>query len=225
MDVNTTKLKNDILSRMQDVSTKERKLKSEQYLKLLFVCLGVDAPARNSIFKEFKPTFKLLSKDQYKQLIDLIWNIGFREMDYFAIDLMIWRKKWFDKDDVDKLRYYITTKSWWDSVDSIASHMLGHVLKDDKALQLRVTDQWLKSGNMWLQRSVIIHQLKYKASVDAYLLYSSIDFVMPTREFFLQKAAGWALREYSKVNPMSVQDYLEISELPPLTIREASKYL
>lgn len=225
MDVNISKLKDEILYRMQDVSNNERKLKSERYLKQLFVCLGVDAPSRNKIFKEFKPKFKLLSKDEYKELIDLIWSIGFREMDYFAIDLMIWKKKWYHQNDIDMMRFFITSKSWWDSVDSIASNMVGHILKEDKDFQLHTAEDWLASGNMWLQRSIIIHQLKYKEAVDESLLYSSIDYVMPTKEFFLQKAAGWALREYAKINPRSVKEYLSISTLPALTVREASKYL
>jgi 3-methyladenine DNA glycosylase AlkD len=86
--------------------------------------------------------------------------------------------------------------------------------------------QWIHRDNFWLQRVSIIFQLTYRGSTDEGMLFQHILAVKDSKEFFLQKAAGWALRQYSKYKPQSVKKFLKANpDLPALTQREANKYL
>jgi 3-methyladenine DNA glycosylase AlkD len=49
--------------------------------------------------------------------------------------------------------------------------------------------------------------------------------VSGSKEFFLQKACGWALRQHAKVNPKAVEKFLAKNEVSNLTRREARKQL
>ena len=81
------------------------------------------------------------------------------------------------------------------------------------------------SGELWLQRVCLIFQLMYKEKTDAGLLFGYIRQVAGSKEFFLQKGAGWALRQYSKTNPDAVRRFLAETTVAPLTRREGGKYL
>lgn len=119
----------------------------------------------------------------------------------------------------------ITTKSWWDSVDTIASNSLGIYFKQFPRQQKIITQKWSDSDNIWLMRSTIIFQLKYKKEVDFELLSQLIRKYQSINEFFIQKSIGWSLRQYSKFNPDAVRDFLYENKLSGLATKEASKYL
>jgi 3-methyladenine DNA glycosylase AlkD len=121
----------------------------------------------------------------------------------------------------------ITQKSWWDTVDYLAVNHLGTALQNDKKRQYSYSDQLINSQNVWLRRSAILFQLKYKERTDFDLLQAHILKTISESEFFIRKAAGWALREYSKTNPSAVRQFIQDyqGQLSRLTIREGSKYL
>jgi 3-methyladenine DNA glycosylase AlkD len=126
---------------------------------------------------------------------------------------------------IDFLEELITAKSWWDSVDWLAK-LVGIHFKRYPALILPVTERWMASGNFWLQRVCLIFQLTYRQKTDFDLMKKYILQVAPSKEFFLQKGAGWALRQYSKTNPQGVADFIETNpQLAPLTKREGLKWL
>ena len=120
----------------------------------------------------------------------------------------------------------ITTKSWWDSVDGIAPNLVGYILSKDKSLQYKWAEKWIESDNFWLRRSAIIHQLRYKEKVDEELLFALVESQIGDEEFFINKACGWALRQFGKYNPAAVKEFIDLHpNLAGLTVREASKYL
>ena len=47
------------------------------------------------------------------------------------------------------------------------------------------------------------------------------------QDFFIEKSIGWALRDYSKTDPLWVRDFIQEHklDLSPLSIREGSKYI
>jgi 3-methyladenine DNA glycosylase AlkD len=122
------------------------------------------------------------------------------------------------------LERLITTKSWWDSVDSIAP-LVGELARKYPELVEENINHWSKHDNYWLRRASILFQLKYKDETNEALLYDYMVKNADSKEFFIQKAIGWALREYSKTNPKSVKAFIEGNQLAPLSIREGSKYL
>ena len=119
----------------------------------------------------------------------------------------------------------IKTKSWWDSVDWIRK-MVGVHFQKFPHLIIPTTSEWMASGNIWLQRICLIFQLTYKEETDFDLMKKYILQLANSKEFFIQKGAGWALRQYSKTNSNGVLEFVEENQqLAPLTKREALKWL
>ena len=195
------------------------------YLKNHFKCYGIKAPIRNEIQKKWICELNKTSVDRW-DIVYLLWDKDQREYQYIAIDyLNRMPKKGYQKDDDLKLEEIITTKSWWDSVDSIASNYVGTYFKQFPQQIEPVITRWRNSDDLWLNRTCLIFQLKYKEDVDFELLKDLIKQFQPNKEFFIQKAIGWSLRQYSKFNPKAVADFVEEINLQGLARREAIKYL
>lgn len=119
----------------------------------------------------------------------------------------------------------ITTKSWWDTVDVLAPHPVGKIAQETPSVIDERIEGWAYGDHLWLRRSSILYQLRYKEETDKTRLYRYIVANAESQEFFIQKAIGWALREYSKTNPQSVREFINENKLPKLSIREGSKYI
>lgn len=130
-----------------------------------------------------------------------------------------------EKERIDLYEYLIVNKSWWDTIDYSASNLVGvHFQKFPELIQ-PYTEKWMDSGNMWLQRTSLLFQLKYKKATDLELLTDYIHQLQGSKEFFINKAIGWILREYSKTNAAWVVDFVNSNQLAPLSHREALKWL
>lgn len=208
-------------------SNYDQSLAMHAYMKNKFSFHGIKAPARVAIYKEWKAEYLgAFSPLEKLQLIERLWKLPEREYSYVAIDVLTSRKKSeYAIDDIVQIEQLITTNSWWDTVDLIASNSVGvyFTLFPDQISP--VTTKWMASGNIWLQRTCLLFQLKYKETLDFALLQSFINEVQFVNEFFIQKAIGWSLRQHSKTNPQAVQEYIDKISLTGLACREASKYL
>jgi 3-methyladenine DNA glycosylase AlkD len=196
-----------------------------RYMKNFFPFVGIAAPDRKEIFKQHLATHGL---PEYKELFVIAktcYAQPEREYHYFAIDLAGKFAKKADESFVPLIEFLISENSWWDSVDSVASNCTRDFFKHNVPLQIPVTRKWMDSGNMWLQRASVLFQLNYKNETNEKLLYKYMLELKHSNEFFIQKAIGWALREYSKTNPKSVKKFLAENKLAKLSVREASKYL
>ena len=194
------------------------------YLKNHFPFLGIKSPLRKQFLKE---QFTEYALPEPEQLFDEVWklyNLSEREYQYAAIALIEKMKKHLTTEDFSALLQLIETKSWWDSVDSIAPHFVGHIVKLNREYGEKVMLQWSLSDNMWTNRSAILHQLKFKQQTDTELLFQIIKQHSDSKEFFIQKAIGWALREYAKTDPDCVKSFVERHSLKPLSTREALKH-
>lgn len=200
--------------------------KYSAYMRNKFPFYGLNAQKRKEIQKEF---FIQLNKIPIADRWDFVfecWEKEEREWQYFAIDWMnSWNKKTYTKEDVFQLEKLIIQKSWWDSVDAIASNILGKWIKVFPKEFEVVLNEWRADDNFWLHRSSLIYQLKYKNEVDTNLLQELIHQYKSNNEFFIQKAIGWSLRQLSKSNPERVKEILNQEEIKGLALREASKYL
>ena len=166
------------------------------YMKNNFAFLGIKSPERVELSKEFIKESKK-TKVVELEFIDKCFGLPEREFQYLAITYMDAVKKLFTADDMDKMKELIITKSWWDSVDAI-SPIVGHICMKYPHIKEEVIDKWIFSDNIWLKRVSILFQLKYKVKTDTYFLSKAILNNSDTNEFFVDKAIGWALREYSK---------------------------
>ncbi|WP_252776387.1 DNA alkylation repair protein [Flavobacterium sp. NRK F10] len=204
-------------------SNPEKRLKMENYMKNNFPFLGIQTPVRSKLQKPFLQRFKSEKKINW-DWVQSLWDLKEREFQYSALDYLITKKKHLTPADLNQLKYLIITKSWWDSVDLIASHLIGFIVRNYPEVKQDVL-QWSASENIWLKRTGIICQLKFKQETDTLFLSQAITKNLNSNEFFINKAIGWALREYSKCNPQWVSEFIENHPLSSLSKKEAGKYL
>jgi 3-methyladenine DNA glycosylase AlkD len=197
------------------------------YMKDRFQFFGIKAKLRKDIAQSWLQSLpKQLSSAERREIVLILFHQEQREFHYSAIDWMnAWNKVAIEKDDADLLMFLITTHSWWDSVDAVASNYLGKYIQKFPIEGAQLIDEWRNSGNIWLQRSCLIHQLKYGNETNFSLLSDLIHQFKHEKEFFIQKAIGWSLRQYSKFQPEAVRDFLHDSDLKGLARKEAEKYI
>jgi len=195
------------------------------YLQNRFSCFGIKTPVRTEIQKKWFAQIKSAQFNHWDIAFNL-WNFDEREYHYIAIDLL--KKvpqKQMQIDDHKFLKEILTTHSWWDSVDLIASNYVGKYFLQFPEQIEPIIQKWSQDSNLWLNRTCLIFQLKYKDEVDFELLKQLIIKFQHHPDFFIQKAIGWSLRQYSKFNPTDVKQFINAVQLKGLALREASKYL
>ncbi|WP_248734370.1 DNA alkylation repair protein [Neobacillus rhizosphaerae] len=197
----------------------------KNYMKVHFSFLGIKSPLRKELEKQFFKDTGLLKEPFSKEFIVELWEKDEREYQYTALTYIEKSLNKLQKTDLPFMEQLITTKSWWDTVDAIAPKAVGKIADKFPEVVPETIDGWATHDYMWLKRAAILFQLKYKQKTDEELLYQYIRQNAASKEFFIQKAIGWALREYSKTNPASVKKFIEGQPLAPLSVREGSKYL
>ena len=160
-----------------------------------------------------------------KKLITYLWNLKHRDYQYFAQELIYSNHKKFKVDDINLFEYMIIHKSWWDTIDFLAPKILGKYFNLFPEEIEKNIQRWILSNNIWLQRSSLLFQLKYKEDLNTQLLKKTINSLSNSNEFFVNKAIGWMLREYSKTNKTWVLDFINRTKLSRLSSREALKYI
>lgn len=213
----------DIFQLFYDNKNKEQGQAMSKYMRNLFPFLGFKKPERTKISKDFLK-FKKRDSEIDWDFIFKCFEMPEREFQYLAIDYMNKVVGLFEPNDMEKIQKLLTTKSWWDSVDAI-NRIVGHIAMKYPEVKEDIILGWMKVNNIWLNRISIIFQLKYKESTDTDFLQKAIQANSQTTEFFINKAIGWALREYSKTNGEWVKKFIQDNELSKLSIREGSKYI
>jgi len=197
------------------------------YMRDQFPFIGMRTEIRRSAQKSWIDSLKTLEDRTLRwSIIRALWEKEERDYHYVAIDFLnSWPKKFFSEDDAIELEWILHQKSWWDSIDSIASNYLGRwaLVFPEKARETFET--WRYHESFWLQRSCLIYQLKYKEEVDTAYLKNLIQQMNSNNEFFIQKAIGWSLRQLSKYKPEEVVQILANNPIRGLALREASKYI
>lgn len=199
--------------------------KQSAYLKDKFELFGIPTPLRKEIQKPFLMKVNLPPKEELTFIMTDLWKKPQREFQYFALDLHRKYVKRLEREDIKLLELMIVEKSWWDTVDLIASNLVGGYFKLFPEQIKSTTDSWMNSENIWLQRSCLLFQLKYKDKIDTELLTRFIQPLLGSNEFFINKAIGWILREYTRTNPDWVINFVGSHELSNLSKREALKLL
>jgi 3-methyladenine DNA glycosylase AlkD len=197
----------------------------KNYMKGHFPFLGIKSPLRKELEKQFFKETGILKELFSKEFIVELWEKKEREYQYTALVYIEKSLNKLQKDDLAFMEQLITMKSWWDTVDAIAPKPVGKIAEKFPEVIDETIDGWAGHDNLWLRRAALLFQLKYKQKTHEELLYQYIRQNADGKEFFIQKAIGWALREYSKTNPASVKAFIEGQQLAPLSAREGSKYL
>ena len=198
----------------------------EKYMRNQFPFFGIKSPLRKQLIKQFIAQNGLPTAEQLVPVIEYLWQLPQRDYQYAALTIVEKiqknKKQQIGENLTDLLAYMITTRSWWDTVD--ATHaMVGTQMQRYPQQINTYTLSWIESENKWLNRMAIIFQLSYGRNTNQTLLFDYICRQAYHKDFFVQKAIGWALRQYSYVNPAAVQQFIEQTNLAPLSVREGLK--
>lgn len=196
------------------------------YMLNQFTFIGVPTPDRRALQKTIFKKHTLSTQQELIDIISLLWHKKEREYHYAAMELAYHYRKLWTQDMMHTFEQMIRTHSWWDTVDYIAAWLVG-TLVQEHLLLLTTMDAWIGDTNMWIRRTALLFQLKYKANTDTQRLFLYCTLTMAEKEFFIRKAIGWALREYSKTNSVLVKEFVEEHRklLSGVSLREAEKYI
>jgi len=201
----------------------EQAIKMAAYMQNKFVFLGIPKPKLKEIIRPYIKEGKKHELDW--KFINTCWKKNYREAQYAAIEYLDSLIKILTDNDLPNLKKLIVTKSWWETSDSIDA-IVGKIILNYKQLEKEML-KWSTDENIWLRRVAIDFQLQYKEKTNQKLFEQIIVNNFGTNEFFINKAIGWSLREYSKTNQKWVKDFINKykNQLHKLSIKEASKYL
>jgi 3-methyladenine DNA glycosylase AlkD len=197
----------------------------KRYMRDQFEFLGIKTPQRRSLVRAFYDEYGLPPVEELAALVLELWQMPYREYQYTAVGFLERRQRTLTPKHIALLEQLITTKSWWDTVDGLAANQVGGVLARFPEARDGAIGRWRRAENIWLRRTTLLFQLRYKEKTDSELLYALIRENLDDREFFIQKAIGWALREYSKSDPAAVQQFVAETALSGLAQREALKWM
>jgi 3-methyladenine DNA glycosylase AlkD len=196
----------------------------KKYMREQFEYLGIKSPQSATLDKEFIKEYGLPPIVQMDEISRELWSLPQREFQYVAIGLIRKLENKLEPKFMTTIEYLLITKSWWDTVDTLAGHAVGMQFKRFPAVKEKYLKKWRKSDNFWLRRTTLLFQLGYKKETDFDLMCELIKENLGSDEFFINKAIGWALRQYAHTNPLPVKKFVEATkELDPLSRREALK--
>ena len=201
----------------------QKAIAMEAYMRNQFKFLGIRAPERKILTRDFLKTIDRATIDW--EFVQQCWEKDEREFQYLAIAYLTKVKQRLTVEDIPRLRQLIVTKSWWDTIDSL-DKFVGYVALHHPTVEATLLD-WSTDDNIWLRRVAIDHQILRKEQTNPVLLEKIICHNFGQNEFFINKAIGWSLRDYSKTNPEWVKTFIarHQDQMAPLSIREASKYI
>ena len=206
-------------------STTERAPAMKAYMKDRFEFLGLSCPERDAIQKQLLPLFPIKDAKTLEDVVRSLWKLPHREYHYLALDILTKNKKLIPELNLNLFNYLIEKNAWWDSIDTICSKVIGPYFLFHKGQYRIDMRQWWEADDFWKRRVCIIFQLTYKEKTDLKFLEERILENIGSTEFFLQKAIGWSLRQYSKTDPDWVTGFVAKYDLKPLSKREALRLL
>ena len=216
-----------LLDLITDLEENRNELLAEsmsKYMQDKFRFLGVRGATRTEIYKKYFPDARKTKTIDW-DFVESCWNKEEREFQYAVVYYLKAIQRFLKREDISRLKYLIVTKSWWDTVDLLAKVVGSLVIRIEGYDQIML--EWSKDSNIWLRRVSILYQLSLKDKVDEQILDNILVNNLGDSEFFINKAIGWALRDYSKFNPEWVREFIKKNKanMTNLSIREASKYL
>jgi 3-methyladenine DNA glycosylase AlkD len=198
-----------------------RAAREAAYMRDQFVFLGLSTPVRRRLARSSLRDHLPRDESELTSVARTLWRQPEREFQYAACDYLRASVDVAGAGFVDVVRDLVSTKSWWDTVDALASRVAGPLVRRHPNLG-EVMDAWVLDENIWVARTALLHQLTYRQATDERRLFAYCRQRAGDREFFLRKAIGWALRQYAATDPEAVAEFLAATpDLSPLSRREA----
>lgn len=221
-------LRRALLPELRAVAEPRRAPGMQRYLKTSMPILGVTTPLRNAVYRRIFLKVGVPDAASWRALVlGLFRGATYRE-EWWAAAALLGDRRARPFRDLAALPMYeemIVTSAWWDVVDDLATHRLSELVGLRPAAMKRTMKAWSHGRNLWKRRSAILCQIPLKTRTDLDFLYAVIEPSLGSKEFFLRKAIGWALRQYAWTDPEEVVRYVDANRarLSPLSIREALK--
>ncbi|MBF0278572.1 MAG: DNA alkylation repair protein [SAR324 cluster bacterium] len=195
----------------------------QAYMKTTQRFYGVQAPVRKQSFKKARSQFEISSFGEYQSVIKTLWNGESREEMYQALEVAGYFHK-FRRNAMDLFEELLESASNWDTVDWIAGQLVSQLLRENRIHEQKLR-KWRESDNFWMRRASVLAHLHHKNETNLELLSETIVLLMHEEEFFIRKAIGWILRDYSRFDPNWVNDFVKKNHdgLSGLSRREALK--
>ncbi len=197
----------------------------KRYMRDQFEYLGLKGPVMGALLRQHIESYGLPSLADLDPVVRDLWALPQREYQYAATSLLARREQELPSGFIRTLEYLLVHKSWWDTVDTIATGTLGIHFRRFPKVRDRYLTKWRGSSNFWLRRACILFQLNYKKDTDFGLMKDIIRENLGSKEFFINKAIGWALRQHTRVDAPAVRSFVAETPLSPLSAREALKWL
>lgn len=191
------------------------------YMKHRFEFFGILTPLRRTLQKPFLEEAFLPPKPKLAPLVKQLWDLPQRDLHLFGQELTERYIRLPEKQDLTLYEHMLTHNSWWDTVDFISPKLVGSWFRNFPEKREIVIDRWLGTNNIWLHRCALLFQLYYRDHLDRNLLEHVIRSLQGSREFFINKAIGWILRQYSRTDADWVIQFTNRINLHPLSRREA----
>ncbi len=196
----------------------------KRYMRDQFDYLGIKSPRQAELHRNFIKEHGLPPLEDLDTICRELWNLPQREFQYAATSMLGRLENILESNIITTIEYMIVTKSWWDTVDTLAAHAVGTLFKRHPKVRTGYLKKWRKSDNFWLRRTTLLFQLGYKRDTNFELLCEIITENLGSDEFFINKAIGWALRQYAWTDPKAVKKFVKATrDLHPLSRREALK--
>lgn len=214
----------DIKKRFEEKEDKENAAQMAKYMRNQFVFYGLPTPKRKAVYKDFLKGEKKSGQIDWA-FLDRCYEDEHREFQYLACDYLTVMDNFLTYDDIPRIKVYIKCKSWWDTTDSL-DRVIGQIgLRDSRVNALML--EWSLDDDFWVRRVAIDHQLCRKEKTNTELLEKILVNNFGSDEFFINKAIGWSLRDYSKTNPEWVRAFVEkhADRMSKLSVKEAGKYI
>jgi 3-methyladenine DNA glycosylase AlkD len=197
----------------------------KHYLRDQFEYVGLKSPEFRELMRRHIEAHGLPPMAHLDGIVRELWGLPQRDFQYAATSLLGRLETQLPATFIRMLEFMLVTKSWWDTVDTISTGVLGVHFKRYPRVRDRTLAKWRKSKDFWLRRACILFQLNYKQDTDFPLMQDIIRENLGSKEFFINKAIGWALRQYTRVDPQGVRKFVAETPLEPLSAREALKGL
>lgn len=214
----------EIKQRFESMEDKGNASSMSKYMRNLFIFYGLPTPKRKALYKDIIKEEKKQKKIDW-EFLDQCYKDEHREFQYVVCDYLIAMNDFLTYEDIPKIKTYAQTKQWWDTIDCL-DRVIGEIgLRDQRVDALMI--EWSQDDDFWIRRIAIDHQLCRKEKTDTELLEKILVNNFGSDEFFINKAIGWALRDYSKTNPDWVRAFIDKykDQMDKLSIKEASKYI
>lgn len=202
----------------------ERALSLRAYMKDIAPFLGLTTPDRRALSRTVLAGTPRPDEADCTAVALRCWRLPEREYHYFAVDYLRHHVTRLSSGFLPVARHLVSTVPWWDTVDLLACHVVGGLVAANPKLRADM-DAWIEDDDLWIARTALLHQLRYKDTTDTERLFAYCVRQSGHPDFFIRKAIGWCLREYAKTDPEAVRDFVarERGRLSPLSVREALK--